>query len=269
MSDTILDRIVRTKHEELTESQRSCSAEQIADLARQAPPPRGFRNALCGETVALIAEIKKASPTKGLIRPDFDPEAIAAGYTRGGAAALSVLTDATYFQGSLEILRQVRAAVTAPVLRKDFVIDPYQVLEARAAGADAVLLIVAILEEDQLGELFRAARELGMDALVEVHTRSEMEMALRLEANLVGINNRNLKTFETRLETTEELAAMAPPGVLVAALSGICTREDVERMARYGADAILVGESLMRQANVEAAARSLCGVPAVGRLGSV
>lgn len=208
----------------------------------------------------VVAEIKKASPTAGLIRPDFDAAAIGRGYQAGGAAAISVLTDEIYFQGSLDIFREVRAAVDLPLLRKDFTIDPFQVYEARAAGADAVLLIVSILDEDQLRGLQALARELGMDALVEVHTSVEMELARRVDADLVGINNRDLKTFVTRLETTAELAALAPPGAVLVALSGISSREDVETMARSGAHAVLVGESLMRQPDVASAVCAVTGV---------
>lgn len=257
---TILDRIIETKHVELAEAVSRIPLQEMKARARAAAPVRGFRKQLLREDVAVIAEIKKASPSAGLIRADFDPVEIAQAYQTGGAAALSVLTDRIYFQGSLEIMDKVRRAVSLPVLRKDFTIDPYQIYEARAAGADAVLLIVAVLDEDQLRILYETTRETGMDALVEVHTQEEMEMAARLDADMIGINNRNLKTFETRLDTTAEVAALMPSGCLLAALSGITGPEDVWRMAEEGARAVLVGELLMRSADVAATTRRLCGV---------
>ena len=259
---TILDRIVSTKREELAHLRAGRSLAEMAAIARDRGPARGFRLALRGDDVRIIAEIKRASPTAGLIRDDFDAASLAKGYQAGGAAALSVLTDELYFKGSLEVFRQARDAVAIPVLRKDFTLDPYQVYEARAAGADAVLLIVAILDEPALRDLLALTRELGMDAMVEVNNAAEMEMACRVGADLVGVNNRDLKTFVTRLETTAELAELAPPGAVLAALSGIRSRDDVSLMARSGADAVLVGESLMRQPSVDTAVRSLAGVPA-------
>ena len=195
---------------------------------------------------AVIAEIKKASPSKGVIREDFDPVAIAEAYQRGGAACLSVLTDRDFFQGHEDYLSAAREACDLPVIRKDFIVDPYQVVEARAIGADCILLIVAALDDATLAELDAAARELGMDVLVEVHDRTELERALRLELDLVGINNRNLRTFETRLETTLDLLDAVPPGCLVVTESGIHGRADVARMRASGVHAFLVGEAFMR-----------------------
>ncbi len=245
----ILARILERKHEEIAEGVRDVPLTEMRRRAADAPPPRGFRAALeakIGEgRPAVIAEIKRASPSRGIIRRDFDPPGIAAGYERGGAAALSVLTDREFFQGAPEHLRAARAATALPVIRKDFLIDPWQVHEARAMGADCVLLIVAALDDGALRGLADLAGELGLDALVEVHDEAELDRALRIPAPLVGINNRDLRTFETSLATTERLAARVPADRRTVTESGIASREDVTRLRARGVHAFLVGEAFM------------------------
>lgn len=255
-----LDEICATKREEVAARRALATIDDLDRLARDQSPPRGFADAVVRASqsgFALIAEIKKASPSKGLIRADFRPAEHAVAYERGGAACLSVLTDAPYFQGHEDYLADARRASALPVLRKDFTVDPWQVAEARSIGADAILIIVAALDDNQMSEIEAAAKERGMDVLVEVHDEAEMERAARLESRLIGINNRDLKSFRTDLATTERLAPCAPPDGILVGESGINSYADCVRLARAGVRAFLVGESLMRQADVEAATRAL------------
>ena len=249
MSD-ILATILARKAEEVRERSAALPLRELAARCEGLPPTRGFADAVQAKIsagqAAVIAEVKKASPSKGLIRPDFDPAQIARSYERGGAACLSVLTDVDFFQGHDEYLRQARAACALPVLRKDFVVDAWQVYEARALGADCILLIVAALGDAALAELSNLAMDLGIDVLVEVHDLDELERALQVAAPLVGVNNRNLRSFEVSLDTTLELRAAVPPDRILVTESGIATREDVARMRAAGVDAFLVGESFMR-----------------------
>ncbi len=252
MSDTpdILKKILRRKTEEIAERRARVSQQAIRERAENADPARGFLDALRRRAVdgdaAVIAEIKKASPSKGVLRAHFVPAEIAASYEKGGASCLSVLTDVDFFQGADEYLQQARTACRLPVLRKDFVIDPYQVWEARALGADCILLIVAALEDAQLHDLLQLAGELDLDALVEVHDAGEMERALATPAPLIGVNNRNLRTFETSLDTTLALKRDFPEDRLLVTESGIHTRDDVQRMHAADVHAFLVGEAFMR-----------------------
>ena len=234
--------------------------EAIREQARNAKPTRGFARALvhtATDRFALIAEIKKASPSGGLIRPDFDPAALARAYAAAGATCLSVLTDAPYFQGHADYLRAARAAVELPVLRKDFILDPWQVYETRAMGADCILLIIAALTDDEARELEQLAHALGLDVLVEVHNREELDRALSLQSRLIGINNRNLKTLKTDINTTVELAGLVPPDRFLIGESGLRTHADLQLLAQAGVRSFLIGESLMRQDDVEAATRTL------------
>lgn len=254
---TILDRILDTKRQEV-------AARKAAPRSWPAPTaPRGFKAALDARAAAggygLIAEIKKASPSKGLIRADFDPPAHARAYQAGRAACLSVLTDADYFQGHEDYLIAARAACDLPVIRKDFMIDPWQVEEARAIGADAILIIVAALDDAQMAEIEAAAFEQCMDVLVEVHDAQELDRALKLKSRLIGVNNRNLKTFEVDVQKTYELVARAPKDCTFVAESGLTSRADLDAMAEHDIRCFLIGESLMRQPDIEAATRAMVG----------
>ena len=260
MSD-ILQRILARKAEEVAQRRGERPLAELQARNADLPPARGFVDAVrrrvgAGEA-AVIAEIKKASPSKGLIRADFDPAAIARSYEAGGAACLSVLTDVDFFQGSDAYLREARAACALPVLRKDFTIDPYQVHEARMLGADCILLIVAALDDAALAGMVNLAHEIGLDVLVEVHDIDELERALQTDAALIGVNNRNLRTFAVSLDTTLDLRDAVPRDRILVTESGIATRDDVQRMREAGVDAFLVGESFMRETDPGAALRRL------------
>ena len=259
MSDRLAE-ICATKREEVAARKALATLDDLDRQAASASAPRGFRAALEAKAAngfGLIAEIKKASPSKGLIRADFRPAEHAIAYQKGGAACLSVLTDAPYFQGHEDYLMDARAACDLPVLRKDFTVDPWQVAEARAIGADAILIIVAALEAAELAEIEAAALDREMDVLVEVHDEAELGRAARLRSRLIGVNNRDLRTFRTDLATTERLAPLAPADTLLVGESGIDRHDDLERLAAAGVRCFLVGESLMRQADVEAATKRL------------
>jgi len=259
---TILDKIYKHKLFEVAENKKRIPVEVLKRDIQKRRGARSFGRALKSDTnISIIAEIKKASPSLGIIREDFNPTEIAHLYEAGGAAAISVLTDEKFFQGSLSHLTDVKKSVALPVLRKDFIIDPYQIYEARSAGADAILLIAALLSEEEIQRFLELAEELGMDCLVEVHSETELQKVLQTSSNIVGINNRDLATFKTNLETTLRLRPMIPDGKIVVSESGIKSRADVKKLINIGVNAILVGETLMKSDDIPTKLHELLGIP--------
>ncbi len=268
---TILDRIKAYKLDEIAARKAERPLASVEDVAQSAPAPRGFARALAEAMVGgygLIAEIKKASPSRGLIRPDFDPPALARAYEAGGATCLSVLTDTPSFQGADVFLTQAHQATKLPCLRKDFLYDTYQVAEARALHADCILIIMATVSDAQAAELEAAAIQYGMDVLIEVHDRAELDRATQLKSRMIGINNRNLHSFEVTLDTTRQLARFVPEDRLIISESGLHTPEDLAELARYGARCFLIGESLMRQQDVTAATKAILARPLISQGGT-
>jgi len=259
---TVLDTILAATREEVARRKADTSVAVLEEIARDMARPRGFADALTRKAAtghALIAEIKKASPSKGLIRADFDPAAHARAYQAGGAACLSVLTDAPFFQGHEDYLIAARAASTLPIIRKDFMVDPWQAAEARAIGADAILLIIAALDDGAMAEIEAAAIDHGMDVLIEVHDEAELERALKLRSRLIGVNNRDLRDFSVDISRTERLARLMPEGIQIVAESGLASRAELDRLAEAGVRRFLIGETLMRQPDLEAATRAMVG----------
>ncbi len=259
-SITILDRIVADNRRELEIRKRNLSIEELRKMALTQPPPLDFASALRGDRIRFIAEIKKASPSKGIIRPDFNPVEIAQIYADNGASAISVLTEVKYFQGNLRYLKNIRKALgnkRIPLLRKDFICEPYQVYESRAYGADSLLLIVAILKPKKLNELLKLSHELGMSCLVEVHNEAELDIALRSGARIIGINNRDLNTFAVDIATTRRLRPLISPDRIVVSESGIRDRSDIEKLREWGVDAVLIGEALISAPDIAAKIREL------------